>query len=432
MSTNQDLYKQKLTSVEDAISHIKSGDVIGASLCAMEPISLLSKLHTLKGKVQGVTIMRGLEMVKYPFMVDPDYSDTFTCESLFLMGPGRESMKLGLTSFGPTHLHNVLARRKGYRYPNVALMSASPMDEHGYFHCSLCQIWETTLMEDCDLVIMEVNPNMPIIGGDTAIHISQVHHIVETNTPVPKLPWGTVSETDQIIGEHIATLVNNGDTIQLGIGGIPDAVGKALMGKHDLGLHTEMLTNCIADLVEAGVLTGRKKNLHTGQMIATFALGDQKLYDMMHNNPAVRILRGEYVNNPFVIAQNDNMVSINTCISVDLSGQINSESLGSLQYSGSGGQVDTAYGAIHAKNGRSIIALNSTAKGGTVSTIMSTLAPGAIVTLSRNNVDYVVTEYGIANLRARSVRDRVNNLIAIAHPDFRTELKKQAEALMLW
>ena len=432
MSIYQELYKQKLTTVDHAISHIKSGDVIGASLCAMEPISLLSKLHTLRGKVKDVTIMRGLEMVKYPFMIDPDYRDTFECESLFLMGPGRESMKLGITSFGPTHLHNVLARRKGYRYPNVALLSVSPMDEHGYFCCSLCQIWETNLMNDCDLVILEVNPNMPVIGGDTAIHISQVHHIVETNTPVPKLERSPVNEVDQIIGEYIATLVNDGDTIQLGIGGIPNAVGKALMGKHDLGLHTEMLTNSISDLVEAGVLTGRRKNLHPGKMIATFALGDQKLYDMMHNNPAVELLRGDYVNNPFIIAQNDNMVSINTCISVDLSGQVNSESIGSLQYSGSGGQVDTAYGAIHAKNGRSIIALNATAKNGTVSTIMSTLAPGAIVTLSRNNVDYVVTEYGIANLRARTVRNRVNNLIAIAHPDFRADLKKQAEALMLW
>ena len=432
MGTYQNLYKQKLTSVEDALSHIKSGDVIGASLCAMEPVSLLSRLHTLRGKVENVTIMRGLEMVKYPFMTDADYADTFRCESLFLMGPGRESMRQGITSFAPTHLHNVLARRRGYRYPNVVLISAAPMDEHGYFRCSLCQIWEAELLEHCDLVIMEVNPNMPLIGGDTAIHISRVHHLVETNTPVPKLPRSPINEVDQVIGEYIATLVNDGDTIQLGIGGIPNAVGKALMSKRDLGLHIEMLTNSISDLVEAGVLTGRKKNLHNGKMIATFALGDQKLYDMMHNNPAVEILRGDYVNAPFVIAKNDNMVSINTCISVDLSGQVNSESIGSLQYSGSGGQVDTACGAIHAKNGRSIIALNATAKDGTVSTIMSSLAPGAIVTLSRNNVDYVVTEYGIASLRGRSVRDRVSNLIAIAHPHFRVDLKKQAEALMLW
>jgi acyl-CoA hydrolase len=297
------------------------------------------------------------------------------------------------------------------------------MDSHGYFRCSLSQLQESKLAEVCDRIILEVNPNIPFVGGDTAIHISQIDCLIEVDTPVPQTPRIEPNETEQTIGGYIAELIHDGDTIQLGIGGIPNAVGKALLSKHDLGVHTEMLTNSISDLVEANVVTGRKKNIHKGKIIATFALGDATLYKMMDHNPAVEILRAEYVNDPFVIKQNDNMVSINTCISIDLTGQVNSESIGAQQYSGTGGQSDTAYGAIHAKNGRSIIALTSTALDGKISSIVPVLAPGAVVSLQRNNVDLVVTEYGVARLRGRNISERVENLIAIAHPDFREELR---------
>ncbi|HWQ62375.1 MAG TPA: acetyl-CoA hydrolase/transferase C-terminal domain-containing protein, partial [Negativicutes bacterium] len=223
-----------------------------------------------------------------------------------------------------------------------------------------------------------------------------------------------------------------GDTVQLGIGGIPNAVAQAFLTKQDLGVHTEMITSSMADLAEAGVITGRRKTLHKGKMIGTFALGTQKLYDFIDGNPAVQLLRGDYVNNPFVIARNDNMVSINTALQVDLTGQICSESIGLKTYSGTGGQNDTAEGAIHARNGRSIIALYSTARDGTISTIQPWLTPGAAVTLSRNNIDYVVTEYGIAPLKARTIRQRVANLIAVAHPDFRRELGEAAFKNEIW
>lgn len=432
MNKYQEQYQRKLTDVEGALSLIESGAVIGYSLCAMEPMTLMGNLHTLQGKVNNINTIGALELGNHPFMQDPVYGDTFTVESLFMMGSARASLKKRIASHMPTHLHNIVSRRSGYIWPDVLLISASPMDKFGYFRCSLCEIWEQNLIESSKLILLEVNPNMPAVYGDTTIHVSQVDKIVEVNTPVPKLPRGPITETDKVIGQYIASLINDGDTIQLGIGGIPDAAAQALMSRNDLGVHTEMLTNSVYDLVEAGVVTGRKKSLNKGKIIATFALGDQNLYDMMHENPSVQIMRGDYVNNPFVIAQNDNMVSINSCISVDLTAQINSESVGSAQYSGSGGAVDTAYGAIHAKNGRSIIALNSTAKEGTISTIVSALAPGAIVTLSRNNVDYVVTEYGIANIKGRSVRERVNNLIAVAHPDFRAQLREDAERYMLW
>lgn len=428
----QQLYQQKRTTVEEALSRIPDGAVIGHSFCAMEPQTLLGSLHTLLGKVGGLHVLRALDTGMHPFALDPAYRDVFTVDSMFFMGPDRASHRLRMTSHIPTHLHNMTQRCYGYRRPNVALISVTPMDSHGYLRCSLCLIGEKELVEQADLVIAEVNPNLPHVHGETEFHITQIDALVETQAPIPQLPRSQISETDRIIGAHIASLVNDGDTIQLGIGSIPDAAAQALMDKHDLGVHTEMLTNSLVDLAEAGVITGRKKSLHPGKIIGTFALGDQRLYDWMDDNPSVHLMRGCYVNDPFVVAQNDNMVSINTCVSIDLTGQVNSESVGSLHYSGSGGQNDTAFGANRAKNGRSIIALHATAKNGTVSTITPVLAPGAVVTLSRNNVDYVVTEYGIAPMRGRSVRERVENLISIAHPDFRSELRKGAEQYMLW
>ena len=426
MNHFQEQYRNKLADVLTALSRIPSGACVGTSLCAMEPRTLLGQMHTLHSKVSNIRMVGGLELGSYPYMQDDAYRDTFTVESMFFLNGSRSSAEKGIASYVPTDLHSVIARRSGYNFPNVLLLSGSPMDEHGYFHCSLCQIWERHLLEVCDLVIIESNPNIPVVGGDTAVHISQVDYVVEVDTPVPSLPKAQLTETDVAIGGYIASLINDGDTIQLGIGSIPDAAAMALMNKQDLGVHTEMLTTSIADMVEAGVVTGRKKTLHNGKIVATFALGEQKLYDMMNKNTAVEILRGEYVNSPFVVAQNDNMVSVNSCVSVDLTGQVNSESIGTRHYSGSGGQVDTAYGAVHARNGRSIIALSSTAKAGTVSAIVPVLAPGAVVTLTRNNVDYVVTEYGIACLKGRNVRERINNLIGIAHPDFRTELRREA------
>jgi len=264
------------------------------------------------------------------------------------------------------------------------------------------------------------------------VHIRDVDLVVEAATPLPYLPKSQPSQLEQTIGAYIASMVNDGDCIQLGIGGIPDAAAMALMDKHDLGVHSEMLTNSMVDLVEAGVITGARKNYLTGKMVGTFAYGTQELYDMLDENPSALMLRGETVNDPWVVAKNDNFISINSCLSLDLTGQICSESLGSRQYSGSGGQVDMAVGAAHAKNGRNIIAVASTKAHGTVSTITAQLAPGSVVTLSRNEVDYVVTEYGIAPLQGRSVRQRVENLIAVAHPDFRAQLREDANRLLLW
>ena len=427
-------YAAKLVSVEEARSHIKDGDVIGAGAAASEPAGLMSRLHTLRGKRHGLKFYSGLGMRDYPFLSDPACQETFDVDCVFMMAPGRAAHRKGLSSVYPASLHNGAARWMEHNPVNVFMAAVTPMDRHGYFRMSMCLIHEMEMLEQADLVILEVTPDMPTIYGENLVHISQADFIVEGSGTMPEIPASKPTAVEQSIGAHIAELVHDGDTIQLGIGGIPDAVGQCLLSKHDLGIHTEMITNSVADLVTAGVVTGRKKTLHKGKIVGAFTLGSRALYDFLDENPAVMLMPGSYVNHPSVIAQNDNMVSINTTLNVDLSGQCASESIGSLQYSGSGGQSDTAIGALHAKNGRNIIAVKSVAhtRQGDVSAINAQLPLGSVVTLSRNDIDYIVTEYGVAPMRGRSVRERVNNLIAVAHPDYREQLRRDAQALLLW
>jgi acyl-CoA hydrolase len=425
------IYNSKKITVSDALSTLRPGDEAGIANCAMEPLSILDELHTLKGKIHDLHLVCCVGIADHPFWHDAEMQKCLMVHSFFFGAYTRESHRLGFASYVPCNLHNGTARRFNHRTPNVFIGTASPMDKHGFVRSSLSVALDKDFWEAADRIIMEINPYMPIVEGETQIHISDIDYIVEVDRPVPKLPSPVLSKEDETIGRYVAELVADGDTIQLGIGTIPDSVAKAFVDKHDLGVHTEMLTSSIADLVEQGVVTNKKKTLHNGKMVATFAFGSQKLYDMMDCNPSVMLMRTSYANDPWVIAQNDNMVSINTALQVDLTGQVCSESLGTLQYSGTGGQSDTAQGAIRAKNGRSIIALRSTAKNGTISTIQPFLQPGSVVSLQRNNVDYIVTEYGIAPLRGRNIRERVNNLTAIAHPDFRSELLKDAEKYWL-
>ncbi len=430
MNQYQQMYRDKLVSVDEALSLIRTGDVIATSQCANEPTALLDALPRLTGKVQ-CKMFAPMCFTPHECWTDPEFMKSFQCDITFLMGPTRTAHDRGLLGYYPSDLHNGPSRWIDSHGCTVFLTAATPMDKHGYLHIPLCLIHERTFLEQADRIIVQVNENLPVTYGDTELHIRDVAAIVEANTPLPYLPEHEPTETESVIGAYVASLVKDGDCIQLGIGGIPDAAAHALMDKHDLGVHSEMLTNSMVDLVEAGVITGRKKTLHPGKMIGTFAYGSQRLYDMIDHNSSVRILRGDYVNDPWIIAQNDNFVSINSALSVDLTGQVCSESIGSRQYSGSGGQVDMAIGAAHSKNGLNVIALESTKKNGTISSITASLAAGSVVTLSRNQIDYVITEYGIARLRGMSIRDRINNLIAVAHPDFRAELRREAEKLML-
>ena len=433
MNQFQELYESKKGTVADALAIISDGDYLVPGYCANEPFTILGQLHTLQDRedIHHIRVLYSLANGDYPFF-DKAYEQTFSMDSYFFGATNRRLYQEGRCSYIPVNLHEATKRKDSFDEPNVYIGSATPMDKHGYMRTSLGNMIDRNYMDKAEKIILEINPNLPLVNGDTEIHIRDVDRIVEVNTPIPTIPLSKIEKEDEAIGQYVASLVHDGDTIQLGIGSIPDAIALALTDKKDLGIHTEMINSGMAVLMEKGVVTNKKKTLHRGKTVGTFAFGDQHLYDWLDQNPPILLLPAEYVNNPAVIAQNDNMVAINTAMQVDLSGQVSSEGIGSKHYSGSGGQTDMSQGANHAKNGRSIIALHATAKNGTISTIQPYLTPGSVVSLSRNCVDYIVTEYGIAALKGRSVRERVENLIAIAHPKFREELREAAQQMMLW
>ncbi|HBP26096.1 MAG TPA: 4-hydroxybutyrate--acetyl-CoA CoA transferase, partial [Acholeplasmatales bacterium] len=362
------------------------------------------------------------------------WSHKFNLDGWFYTNVLRKAHEHGNISFIPNCLHYAGNKRLYHVHPNIFITSTTMPDEHGFVSLSLSNVYEKEIMKQADLVVFETNKHFPRTLGDVEVHVSDVDYLVEVDYPAPTIPSEEPNEKDFLIGRQIADRINDGDTIQLGIGGMPNAVAKSLYGKKDLGIHTEMLTSEMVNLIKAGVINGKRKTLNNGKHVACFALGDQALYDFIDNNPSVAIMRGSYVNDPYVIGQNDNQVSINATIEIDLTGQCASESIGTRQFSGTGGQSDTAIGAQNSKNGRSFIALYSTAMVRNPITglkeekskIVSTLTPGAAVSLSRNDVDYVVTEYGIVQLRGTNIRERAQMLISIAHPKFREQLTKEA------
>lgn len=430
----------KIISVEQAVDLIKSGDEIVSALAAAEPRGILENLHTRAEDLRDVTVVTCLPMGSFPYFEDPRYKESFFMEGWFYSGAVRKAHLNQNVSFIPNHLHLAATRRLAYRKPNVFVGTGAPTDKHGFISLSLSATYEREMIEAAETVILEINPNMPRTLGDTIIHASEIDYIVEADYPIPELAAAEPSEKDRIIGKYISDLVEDGSTIQLGIGGIPNAVALELVNKIDLGIHTEMFTDGMVDLYNAGAITGKKKSLLPGKMVATFALGTRKLYDFIDDNPAVQILRGSWVNDPHIIGLNNKMVSINTTLEIDLCGQCCSESIGHRQFSGTGGQADTAIGAQNCPDGKSIIALYSTADIRTgngderrrISKIVPALTTGAAVTLSRNDVDIVVTEYGVALLRGTPIRERVKRLINIAHPEFREELQYQAKQLHIW
>lgn len=425
----KNIYEEKKSSIDAILDEIKSGDVIFVSECANEPMTILSNLHKLKDRgVKDIKLIFSFGLGKYKFMEEEDYDDFFDIESFFYHNGTRKfSQKNENCSIIPINIHDSMPRKLFCEKPNIYIGAATPMDKHGYVRTSLTYVFDSMFIENAEKVILEINPNLPKVDGETQIHIKDITKVIEVDTPLPTIPASKITEIELEIGKYISTLVNDGDTIQLGIGSIPDAVAISLENKKDLGIHTEMINDGMMHLMKKGVVTNKKKNLHKGKSVGAFALGSKELYEFLDENPSILILDGKYVNDPKIIAQNDNMISINTAIEVDLTGQVASEAIGYKQYSGAGGQMDTAYGAIHSKNGKSIIALKSTAKNGSISTINPILTPGAIVTLSRNVVDYIVTEYGIAQMKGKSVKERAKALINIAHPKFREELTQKAK-----
>lgn len=428
-----DVYKGKLVEIDDAVRRIKSGDDVIVAQCASEPQGCMGRFHTVADAVEDVKVFSVLTLKAYDFYMKPEMKGHFELASWFHAPGSREAIKAGTgtVTYVPNMLHRAATDRIQAKKPNIFFGTCTPPDRKGFVSLSLGITYEKDVFEAAELVVLEVNENLPRTYGDTHVHVRDVDLFVEHTQEVPSLPVVEPDETDQAIGNYVAELVDDGATIQLGIGNIPNAAALALRDKRDLGVHTEMMVDSMVDLYEAGVITNKRKSLFKDKFICTFAMGSRKLYDWLDDNLAVEFQRGRWVNDPAVVRQNSRMVSLNTCLMVDFTGQVASESIGTRQYSGTGGQTDTAVGAKEAYDGlgKSIIACRSTAKKGTQSTILPTLPEGTAVTLHRSNADHIVTEYGIAHLRGRTVRERTQNLIAVAHPDFRAELTEQAKKL---
>ena len=429
----QDTYKSKLVSIDEAVSHIESDNDVIVAQCASEPQGCMSRFHIVADRVRNVRVFSVLTLKEYDFYMKKEMKGHFELASWFHAPGSRAALKAGTgtVTYVPNMLHRAATDRIHAHRPDIFFGTCTPPDKHGFVSLSLGITYEKDIIDHARFVVLEVNPRLPRTFGDTQVHVSKVNAFVEHDQEVPSLPAPVPSATELAIGAHIADLVEDGSTIQLGIGGIPNAAALALKGKKDLGVHTEMLVDSMMELYEMGVITNARKALKPGKFITTFAMGSRKLYDWLDDNLAVEFQRGSWVNNPAVIAQNSKMVSINTCICVDFTGQVASETIGAQQYSGTGGQSDTAQGAVAGFDGlgKSIIACASTARGGKLSTIVPMLPEGSAVTLHRSHVDHVVTEHGVARLRGRTVRERVHELVAVAHPDFRGELTEKAKAL---
>jgi len=422
-----DGYKEKLVTAEEAVAEIKSHDRVYVSGNAATPYVLMKALAARRDELEGVELVHVLLLGRDP-LAAPEMEGHFRHNSLFVGPADRKAINEGRADYVPIFLHQIPNLfHSGLMPIDVAMMHLSPPDEHGFMSYGAEVLSSKAAAENARIVIAQVNEKMPRILGDSFIHVSRVHKIVEMSADLPELHKKPFSDVEQKIGSYIADLIEDGATLQLGIGGIPDAVLAALKDRRDLGVHTEMVSDGVIDAIEAGVITGTRKNFHPGKIILTFMLGSKKIYEFAHNNPIFEAHPTDYTNHPFKVAQNDNMVAVNSAIEVDITGQVCSDSIGTYIYSGFGGQVDFIRGAAHSKGGKPIIALPSTAKNGEMSRIVPFLKKGAGVVTTRADVMYVVTEYGVAYLHGKNLKERTEALINIAHPAFRDELLREAK-----
>jgi 4-hydroxybutyrate CoA-transferase len=420
-------YRRRVTTAEEAVRAIRSGDHVWIHAGCNNPEELVRAMVARADELRDVEVAHLLTFGCADH-VDPRYAGSFRHRALFIGPNVRRAVNEGRADWVPVFLSEIPRLITSGALPvDVALIHIAPPDEHGFCSYGVGVECTKAAAERAKTVIALVNRQMPRSLGDAFIHVSRLSHVVEIDRPVIELPQATeVGEVARAIGSHIAELIENGSTLQMGIGEIPDAVLLFLKEKRDLGIHTEMFSDGVVDLFESGVVNGEAKTLHRGKIIASFVLGSKKTFAFLDNNPFVEFHPSDYVNDPFVIAQNEKMVAINSALAVDITGQVSADSFGRQIYSGFGGQVDFIRGAARSKGGRPIIALPSTAKGGTVSRIVDALAEGAGVVTTRADVHYVVTEHGVARLHGKSLRERARELIAIAHPDFRDELRAAA------
>ncbi len=418
----KEIYESKLVSAEEAVSKIESNSRIVIGHAVGEPSEVVEAMVKNKDNYENVEIVHMVAMGKGEYSKE-GMEKNFHVNTLFVGASTKDAVASGRGDYTPCFFYEIPRLfKEGYLPVDVALIQVSEPDEHGYCSFGVANDYTKPAAENAKVVIAEVNKNMPRILGDSFIHISDIDYIVKTCHPIIELKEHKIGEIERSIGRNCASLIEDGSTLQLGIGAIPDAVLLFLKDKKDLGIHSEMISDGIVELVEAGVINNKKKTLHPGKIVVTFLMGSKRLYDFVDNNPMVESYSVDYVNDPKVIMQNYKMVSINSCVQVDLMGQICSESIGMKQISGVGGQVDFVRGASMAKDGKSIIAIPSTAAKGKASRIVPFIDNGAAVTTSRNDADYIVTEYGIAHLKGKSLKERAKDLINISHPHFRQGL----------
>ena len=423
-----DAYRRKVVSADEAVSHIASGQrLFFTGNCSM-PKQVLAALVLRAPQLTGVEIVHVLTIATDSY-VAPEMEGHLRVNTLFISDNVRQAVNDGRADFTPVFLSEIPGLFKNGQLPlDVAVIHVTPPDEHGFCSFGVEVSVTKPAAQAARIVIAEVNPQMPRTLGDAFIHVSKLDYIVPVDYPLAEMRMGGPTDLAQRIAAHIARLIPDGATLQTGIGAIPDAVLHHLGTHQHLGIHTELFSDGVIDLVEKGVIDGERKSLHPGKVISSFMIGTKRLYDFVHDNPVVEMHPSEYVNDPFIIAENDRMVAINSAIEVDLTGQVCSDSIGTRFYSGVGGQVDFIYGASRSKEGVPIIALPATAavKGQAISKIVPTLKCGAGVVTTRNHVHYVVTEHGVADLYAKTIRQRARALIDIAAPQFRAEIEEQA------
>ena len=419
--TWQEIYQSKLTTAEEAIKLIHDGDKIVTGFACGEPIHIEKTLAAHYKEYKNLEIINMLTLVESPWAMQ-EFKGHIKLNTLFASKSTRASVNSGDSEFTTSHFYEIPDIIENYICPRVSIVMVSPPDEHGYVSFGTTVDYTKGTTDYCEVVIAQVNKHMPRTFGNSIKHVRDFTCFVEYDEPLPEVVGGELSEVDLEIGRYCASLINDGDCLQLGIGGIPNAVCLQLTDKKDLGLHSELVGDGGVPLLESGVINNKKKQTNVGRTVLGAAFGSRILCDYINNNPSVELHPIDYVNNPIEIAKNDNMVSINSCLQIDLLGQVVSDTIGLSQFSAVGGQVDFVRGATMSKGGRSIIAMPATAKHGTVSRIVPIITEGSAVTTPRNDVNYVVTEYGIAQLKGKTLKERAKALIRIAHPSFRPYL----------